>query len=267
MFCDQCPSCMKINHGNHPDVWVTEAQESEFIKIEQVRELIARVQLRPFEAQRKVFIVKNVECFTVEGGNALLKTLEEPTPSSLLFLTTSVPEKVLDTVKSRCHAVYFAPSSYRKLVSCLVNDYDMAEPSAQFLAGFSQGSLTQAKKMHTQKMVQKKNEIIDNIFYLRQSEAFLKKVSADRLETKQTLDVILSWMRDALMLKAGADGNQLIHADRLEDIREFQKNRSWEELNAFYDEIVNVGQLFWDNLNIKVALRLLKEKIWEKSFR
>ncbi len=86
-FCDECSSCRRITSGNHPDIYRLDRGEEETIKIEQVRELLSRTAFRPFEARRKVFIIKNIEDLTTEAGNALLKTLEEPTASNLLLLT------------------------------------------------------------------------------------------------------------------------------------------------------------------------------------
>ena len=60
MFCDTCPSCIKINSGNHPDVYMIDNGYGESIKIEMIREILSRNKLRSFMAARKVFIIKNI---------------------------------------------------------------------------------------------------------------------------------------------------------------------------------------------------------------
>ena len=128
-FCDICPSCLKINHGNHPDIHLISCEETETIKIEQVRELINQIQLKSFEARVKVFILQDVEKLTLQGANALLKTLEEPAKDSLLILTSCVPEEVVDTIRSRCHAMNFSATSPRALAGQLAQDFAL-NPSA-----------------------------------------------------------------------------------------------------------------------------------------
>jgi DNA polymerase-3 subunit delta' len=107
-FCGECGSCRKISAGNHPDVLTIEAGVGETIKIEDIRTLIQRGGLRAFEAKWKVFMIRNAERLTKEAANALLKTLEEPNRQTLIFLTTSVPELCLDTIKSRSTRFIFS---------------------------------------------------------------------------------------------------------------------------------------------------------------
>jgi DNA polymerase III, gamma/tau subunits len=95
-FCGECPSCRKIEGGNHPDILMIDQGEDKSIKIYKIRELIKKTQLRPYEAMKKVVVIKDVDLMTTEGANALLKTLEEPTESSLLLLTTANPERILE---------------------------------------------------------------------------------------------------------------------------------------------------------------------------
>src|SRR5690242_13508236 len=85
--CEECPSCQKINSGNHPDLMTLSVGVGETIKIDDIRGFIQRLQLRAFEAKCKVAVIQNVERLTTEAANALLKTLEEPGKDTLLVLT------------------------------------------------------------------------------------------------------------------------------------------------------------------------------------
>lgn len=77
--------------------------------VEEVRErVIAASAYRPFEGERRVFVIEAAEALAAESQNALLKTLEEPPPFAHLILVTAEPEALLETVRSRCRAVRFA---------------------------------------------------------------------------------------------------------------------------------------------------------------
>ena len=77
--------------------------------VEEVRErVIAASAYRPFEGERRVFVIEAAEAMADESQNALLRTLEEPPPFAHLILVTAEPEALLETVRSRCRPVRFA---------------------------------------------------------------------------------------------------------------------------------------------------------------
>lgn len=93
----------------HPDlVWL--APQGTQHLVDEVRErVIVAAAYRPFEGARRVFVIEAAEAMADESQNALLKTLEEPPPFAHLVLVTSEPAALLETVRSRCQAVRFAP--------------------------------------------------------------------------------------------------------------------------------------------------------------
>ena len=263
-FCDVCPSCLKINHGNHPDIHLVSCEETDTIKIEQIRTLINQIQLKSFEAKVKVFILQNVEQLTLEGANALLKTLEEPVKDSLLILTSCVPEEVPDTIRSRCHVMNFSAGSYRTLAGQLARDYALNQPAAYFLAYYSQGSSGRARHLADEKLFERKNQALDALVGSPESEDYLKEILADKEKTKEVLDILLMWLRDLLVLKTQGSETHLVHADRLPDLKKQEAWYSFDELTELIREIVKAASLLAENLNVKVALSLMKEKLWRK---
>ena len=91
----------------HPDlVWLRPPGTQHLV--DEVRErVIAAVAYRPFEGERRVFVIEAADAMAEESQNALLKTLEEPPPFAHLILVSDEPEALLDTVRSRCRAVRF----------------------------------------------------------------------------------------------------------------------------------------------------------------
>ncbi|MCA9398748.1 MAG: AAA family ATPase, partial [Candidatus Omnitrophica bacterium] len=132
--CQTCPACKKTMAGNHPDVHFFQTEYGETIKVETARAILESIQLRPFEARKKIFILRNAENLTLEGANALLKTLEEPSLNSLLILTTSQPEKILGTIRSRCHSVHFCSTSSETVKDQLEKLYDISADDSHFLS-------------------------------------------------------------------------------------------------------------------------------------
>lgn len=259
--CGRCPACLKIGAGSHPDVHVLQAPYGETIKIDQVRGLMDRIKLRPFMARKKIFIIHQIENLTPDGGNALLKTLEEPSANSVLFLTTSVVEKCLDTIRSRCHGVSFRADSQSGLAQKLSRHYDVNSLDASFLAYVSEGCLGRAKGLKEAGILENRDGIIDQFILGGSRETFLKKVAVDKKETKEFLDILLSWVRDCFLLKLGVGVESLIHRGRVGELRHFQKRYSFQELELLRDEIVKTHRMLVDNLNVKIPLSIIGEML------
>ena len=107
--CDQCASCRKIDADAHADVhWVRPESKSRIITIEQMRGLMQEIHLKPNEAEYKVAVIEAADRLNTQAGNAFLKTLEEPPPKSILILLTTEPQRILETIVSRCLRLNFA---------------------------------------------------------------------------------------------------------------------------------------------------------------
>jgi DNA polymerase III subunit delta' len=107
--CDKCDSCNRIDGFNHPDVlWVRPEMKSRVIGIDQVRDLIQTINLKPTIAEYKVGVIVCADRLRHEAANAFLKTLEEPPSKSILILLTTDVQRILETIISRCLRLNFA---------------------------------------------------------------------------------------------------------------------------------------------------------------
>jgi len=261
--CGHCPSCIKIESGNHPDLSILDIEEgAQSIKIAAIRELVGKSQLRPFEAQRKIFIIRNVDKLTPEGSNALLKTLEEPSQSSILILTTSSPESILSTVRSRCHAIQFFPLPQESIEAQLRKGISRNKEECHYLSYFSEGCLGKALFLGEKGFFKKKNEYIDNLVFDRENENYIKQLLLDKEQTKEALDVLFSWFRDLLLMKTEVEEQKLMNLDRAADLKQMIQKYSFGQLQDILNEIINTKRLLDGNFNVRIPLILLREKIW-----
>jgi DNA polymerase-3 subunit gamma/tau len=103
--CNQCDVCQRIAAGN--DVDVLEIDGASNRGIDDIRQLRANVSVRSMRSPNKVYIIDEVHMLTKEAFNALLKTLEEPPPNVKFVFCTTEPNKVPDTILSRCQRFDF----------------------------------------------------------------------------------------------------------------------------------------------------------------
>lgn len=107
--CAKCFACKAIQHNGHPDfINLSKEEEKKQISIEQVREVINRLNKKPALAGYQIAIINQIEKISTEAANALLKTLEEPGHKTLLILLAD-QDNILPTIKSRCQIIKFQP--------------------------------------------------------------------------------------------------------------------------------------------------------------
>lgn len=164
-----CPACGKVSRLEHPDLhpifpvpsgeWeksmpaVIESRREDFyasgefggrarsIGIGSIRKVIETVSKHPFEGRRTVVIIFDAHLMTVEAQNAFLKVLEEPPPSSVLLLVTEFPDKLLDTVLSRCQHIRFDYLGREAVGSFLETFYSVERNEAKRISILSEGNL------------------------------------------------------------------------------------------------------------------------------
>jgi DNA polymerase III subunit delta' len=125
--------------GVHPDLTWVEPRGAHDILVEDVRKQVVReVALRPFEASKRVFVIADAERMNEESQNALLKSLEEPSPFAHLVLVSSAPGRLLPTIPSRCRAVRFGPVPSERIAQMLTDEgieLDVAGAAARLSGG------------------------------------------------------------------------------------------------------------------------------------
>lgn len=125
--CDECLSCRKIDHETHTDIhWARPESRSRVVTVEQMRDLMREIQLRPTEADYKVAIIAAADRLNPQAANAFLKTLEEPPARSVLILLSTEPQRILETILSRCLRLNFSTGS----------NYQPDEGQSEWLARF-----------------------------------------------------------------------------------------------------------------------------------
>ena len=223
--CGVCPACTRIARGVHPDVLFVSPGDSGAIKIDQVRDIVDRAQYRPFEGRRRAVIIDEADMLVPPAQNALLKTLEEPTPSSVFILVTSRPDMLLATVLSRCPQLRFRPLSAADIATVLIAR-GHGETQARAVAAAADGSLGQALQASAgelvesrelaQRVLEKAAAQNDPARRVEQAQHLVTKPPAgvserDQLATHlRTMAVLL---RDVELVATGADARGLANAD------------------------------------------------------
>lgn len=161
--CDKCENCAAITRGNFPDLIEIDAASNR--GIDDVRALRETVALAPIQGKVKVYLIDEVHMLTAEAFNALLKTLEEPPDKVVFVLATTEPEKVPETVISRCIRVNFGRATLAEMKRSLAKVVEaekltVDEKGLLRLAAAAEGSFRDAQKMLEQLVMGRQKEKI-----------------------------------------------------------------------------------------------------------
>ncbi len=111
--CLDCTSCKAMRAGKHPDF--IEMDAASHTGVDNVRQIIDAATLMPLMGRKKVYLIDEAHMLSKAAFNAFLKILEEPPVSVLFILATTDPQKIIDTVKSRCFQLFFSAIDRDKL--------------------------------------------------------------------------------------------------------------------------------------------------------
>jgi DNA polymerase-3 subunit delta' len=235
--CEHCPGCIQVIAGTHPDFQlVAKPDDKSFIPLELLigdkehrrREgLCHHIALKPRAGGRKIAVIDDADYLNAEGANALLKTLEEPPPRSLLILIGASPARQLPTIRSRCQLIRFQPLDAESLARLLPAQGIAADAAdAQRLARYGEGSIQRAGELADAELWKFRNalhqrlaaERLDSVSLARLTAKFVDEAGKDAAPRRRRLHQVIGFAADFYrrLLRAA---NGAAKADNAEDDR------------------------------------------------
>jgi len=136
--CEECAICKAIEHGNFPDIrlWSPKGRDT---TIENMREMRDLASFKPMRGKWVVNVVERADTLNEDSANCILKLLEEPPSYVINILLYRNAANILPTIRSRCQLVRFEQVNNDLLAARLVEEHDLSQEEAEFLASYSQG--------------------------------------------------------------------------------------------------------------------------------
>jgi DNA polymerase-3 subunit delta' len=245
---DPDSSCQaKWDKLSHPDLHLYFPEgKTQMHAIAQIREFIEEVHKPPFEAKAKIFIIHDADRMLPASANALLKTLEEPDPDSVIILLTSRAEDLLPTILSRCAKISFQPIEEEKIKAYLEKEKQPALKAGE-IAKLSEGSLGRALEIAQQTDFEERRNLLLDILMRRGIASYadfwqalqkLENLYEDKTEESSYKEVdllfaqILLWQRDLHLALLPGEGAPLHFPEALtykssKRIPPFEKVQGW----------------------------------------
>jgi DNA polymerase III subunit delta' len=260
-FCNECASCRKISEGSYPDV-KNIGPDSQFILIDQVREISREVFFRPFEGRQRVFIIDEAERLNAAAANSFLKTLEEPPDTSTLILVTARPNELLPTIRSRCQLYRFTPIPSADIERLLQSQLALSSEDRNLLARVATGSLGRALtldlaeyRMQREEMLALLETCAGNCLYSQSAKAagpWLDRKNQSQFEEK--LEILFTLFRDIYLLKLDPSTDEVIHIDVRSRLGSLSSLYSIEQLDRAARALDHIETGLRRNLNRSLAV-------------
>jgi DNA polymerase-3 subunit delta' len=258
--CGKCAVCLRIARGQHTDVTVLERGEDASIKLKNLRAAVLDVVgYRPFEGARRVFIIA-ADDLREDGQDALLKTLEEPTPSTILILVAAYPDSLSPTVQSRCRRLRFGYLSDQEVARVLVEHAGVDRREAAQMAAASGGSVSRALAERAGDLADDREAAFGLLVAARAGVAAQLKASAalsshdsdrrDREALGARLDALATLLRDLGALAARA---RLANTDLEPELRKLMPSFPLPRIVAGYASLNEAQHALARNASPKIV--------------
>lgn len=280
--CGNCPACRRIGSfvfpgpsargedydvvffSEHPDVG-TVIPFNRNLRVGAIRELEREANFRPYEGAARFFIVDDADKMNDSASNALLKILEEPPPTTYIFLITSRPESLLPTIRSRCQTLRFAPVAVDDIERYLIEERAFSPDEARLASRLSRGSIGRAVsidisgfRIHRERMLAVLRNAIetgDRSALMRISDEMNDAKNKDNFE--ENLDTLESLIHDVWSLRASDDAARVTNADLADDLKRLAAEAGSTDLTGWLSDIETIRQNLIVNINRKVATAAL----------
>ena len=261
--CGQCRACTLTLKGAHPDLaLVTPEREGGAVKIDQVRGLQQTLALRPYEARYRVAILRRFDQARPVAQDALLKTLEEPSPNAVLILTADAPDRLLPTILSRCQVLNLRLLPVAQVQQALERDFGAPPERAQLLAHLSGGRMGWAvRALQDPAVLELREDALAALGEalrapLRARFALADQLARDKGALRDVLDTWQGFWRDVL-LAAAENPAPLSNVDLQQDVvalaRRVGVEGAEDALRATRRTLDYLGR----NVNARLALEVL----------
>jgi len=261
--CGECRNCQLILRGSHPDISYVEADRvGGTLKIDQIRELQRTLALRPYEAKRRVAIIRRFHEAHPAAANALLKTLEEPPGEAVIILACDDLGMLLPTIKSRCQILPLHPVPLQTVFDTLTEHFEVNEEDAKLLTHLSGGRLGWAiRALDDESLITQRDEYIQLLEDLLQHPRRNRFTAVESLtKNKNTLEEVLrywqTYWRDALLV-ANDNAQWIVNVDREDFLRDLAKRFSVEDFQKALAATSRTLNYLKRNVNTRLAVEAM----------
>lgn len=266
--CGHCVSCKKVKAYASPDIMHIRPTGNT-IKIGQIREIIAKVSVRPFENPHRIIIIEDGDSMTHQAQDAFLKTLEEPEGNNIFIVLTENYNTLLPTIVSRCQVFNFIGVNSKAMRDYFKKNFDFPLEKLEFAIEKSNGIIGRAIEILNTNEFTSEDRFYMMLKKILQGKiesvlSFNEELSVNRDDAIEFLDFLLNWFKDVLLWKETGDEEFISWSTKNKGlIEEYGERIKEEDIFFIIDVMRQVRRAVDYNINIKnsidgILLRILE---------
>ena len=223
--CGKCPSCIKAETRNHPDIIHVRHAKPTVLSVDEIREqVVADISIKPYYGPYKIYIIYDAQLMNENAQNALLKTIEEPESYGIIFLLTDNEDSFLQTIKSRCIRLSMDAVPRSDVAGALLDEDGQ--------------------------------QVMDTLDGLNRMDALQINKTAKAMEAMDRQSVIKIarlWLRDILVYKSTGDNDRLYFTAYAQAIKNIASRTTYESINECLEAVDEVQTRLSANVKAEAA--------------
>lgn len=268
-MCKTCPACKKLLAGSHPDkITVEKLRKKESFGVEEVREMVNSMYIKPLIANEKIYIFDEASSLTPAAQNALLKVIEEPPAYGRIILCAKKEEDLLPTVLSRIpHKYKLQMPNAEEICRYLETKYPEKKQIAAFCARYCQGNPAMAEALILNDgAFDKRKRLCIFLRQLSETEKsvvfnFLGYLKENKDDFEQICDYLLTILRDILFTKLSV--TPIINSDLASEIKLLSESYKGNTAHKAVDALTEVITASKRHVNFESLVLNFLLEIWE----
>lgn len=226
----------KVFGKSHPDYReISPLADKTEITVDQIRAMTADLYIKPFLAEKKVYVIKEADALNTQAQNAMLKVFEEPPGFAVIFLLANHADNLLSTISSRAVHVKLSPFSREEIVGFVAKNYPELAPKAEFIADFSGGVVGKAKNIcENQAFLSLRRGFTAFCQSFGPQKAACFEISEYFIQNKEQqavlFELFLLYLGD--VLRAGLSGGKVVNQDYGAELSAFSQKSSKKRVCA-----------------------------------
>lgn len=273
--CGECRSCRMAESGSHPDIRIITNQlydsdkKSSDILVDTVRNMKREIYIKPYAAERKIYIVPKADTMNNHAQNSLLKVLEEPPEYCTIILIAENSNMFLPTILSRAVILNFEPLEKELVRNYLLQKYpDITAQDANVKAGMSQGSIGRAAELaediEADELRKDVLHAVMNIAYggrrgLYDAVLFFKR-------NKKSVDFIMNVLKSLindLLYNDGLNRSRTVNTDNLQNIDKLSEKIPPSAAVCMLETVLKYEDYLDKNLSYPLTMQCMATELWE----
>ncbi len=254
----------RVMSGNHPDVILVTHDKPESIGVEEIRTQVNdTADIRPYMAEKKIYIINEAEKLTPQAQNALLKTLEEPPSFVVIMLLCTDEKKLLSTISSRCVKLKMKPATDAGIAEFVKKKFDIDEDELQVIVAFAAGNPGKAMRIagseDFRKLYEETMALCSNIKNMgaHEIQAAVKRIRKLPVSQDDFFDLLQLRYRDLMMYKVTKDLNSITFRGERAAIMDSAALSSYEGIEKIMEAVEKCRIRIRANVNPELALELM----------